>query len=98
MVLLAALRLGQKAYGVAIRNEIERQTGHVLPQATIYAVLERLLGQGYLLARHGDPTPERGGRSKLFVAVTRDGRQALQQSLRSVDALRTGIRVLGVTT
>lgn len=98
LVLLAALRLRRRAYGIAIRDEIERQTGRALAHATLYVVLDRLIRKGYLVSRQGEPTPERGGRSKLFVTVTAEGRTALTQALRSIDALRDGIEPAGEMT
>ena len=39
LVLLAALRLGDGAYPVSVRDEIEARTGIVLSRPTVYSVL-----------------------------------------------------------
>ena len=39
----------------------------------IYATLDRLEYKGYVTSFLGDPTPERGGRSKRFFRITAKG-------------------------
>jgi DNA-binding PadR family transcriptional regulator len=63
LVLLAILRLGNEAYGVPIRLEIERRTGRALSVGALYRTLDRLEDKGYVSSAFSDPTPERGGRS-----------------------------------
>ena len=64
IVLLALLQLGDDAYGVSIRREIESRTGRSIGPGTIYPTLERLERKGLLHSRLGTPTAERGGRAK----------------------------------
>jgi PadR family transcriptional regulator len=92
LVLLAVLRLHPRAYGTTIRNLIERELKRSFPQATLYAVLDRLITKGYIIGYQSDPTPERGGRSKLFVTITSAGQDALIRSLKAIDSLRNGIK------
>ena len=66
IVILALLRLADRAYGVTVRQEIEARTGREVSIGAIYATLERLQAKGYVKSQFGDPTPERGGRSKRF--------------------------------
>src|SRR5688500_19681164 len=47
IVLLAVLRLGEDAYGVPIRSEIERRTGRSLTVGALYRTLDRLENKGY---------------------------------------------------
>ena len=42
LVLLALVRLGDDAYGVTIRSEIEARTGRTISLASAYAALERM--------------------------------------------------------
>jgi DNA-binding PadR family transcriptional regulator len=42
LVLLAVLRLGDSAYGVAIIDELESRTGREISQAATYIALKRL--------------------------------------------------------
>jgi PadR family transcriptional regulator, regulatory protein PadR len=92
LVLLALLRLGEHAYGVAVQKEIAERTGRATSFGTIYTTLARLERKGLVTAHLGDPTPERGGRRKRFFALSADGRRAVSTSLR---LLRTMTRGLG---
>lgn len=79
-VLLAVLHLKDDAYGMAIRKLIEQRSGRDISIGAVYTTLERLSRKGYLSARTGDPTPERGGRAKKFYTVEPEGRVALRDS------------------
>ena len=92
LVLLALLRLGHQAYGVAVQREIAARTGRTLSFATIYTTLGRLESKGLIAARLGEATAERGGRRKTYYTVSKDGRQAVKDSLQT---LRTMTRGLG---
>lgn len=91
LVLLAIARLDGNAYAVSIRAEIERRTGRVVSRGAIYVTLRRLSAKGYLESRMGDPTPERGGRSKRLYRLRPSGVAALKQSLAALDRMRAGL-------
>jgi DNA-binding PadR family transcriptional regulator len=96
MVLLAALHLGDEAYAVTIRREIEARTGRRTSRGALYTVLERLEGKGLLASRMGSPTPERGGRPKRFYRVTPSGVKALRGSKEAMVRLWRGLEsILG---
>jgi DNA-binding PadR family transcriptional regulator len=88
LVLLAALRLEDRAYAVSIRDEIERRTGLALSRGSVYVTLDRLARKGYVSSWLGEPTPERGGKPKRFFRVTAAGRRALETAERAVARLR----------
>ena len=94
MVLLAVLRLGDGAYGMAIRKELEERAGRAVSRSALYITLERLIRKGYLTPRMGDPSPERGGRAKRYFAVTAAGREALKTSGRALRNLWIGLESL----
>lgn len=94
MVLLAILRLGDDAYGMSIRDELERRVGRAVTRSAAYITLERLTRKGYLTTRMGDPTSARGGRAKRYFALTDSGRQALRVSGRALMDLWTGYESL----
>ena len=73
IVLLAILRVGEDAYGVTIRAEIELCTGRDPAPGALYTTLDRLEDKGFVTSRLGDPTPQRGGRAKRFFTVTPAG-------------------------
>lgn len=94
MVLLAILRLGDDAYGMSIRNELENRVGRDLTRSAAYITLERLTRKGYLDTRMGDPSPERGGRAKRYYELTAAGREALRESGQAFMRLWAGQEAL----
>ena len=87
MILLAVLRLGDDAYGMSIRDELETKAGRDVNRSAAYITLERLAKKGYLATRMGDPSPERGGRAKRYYDLTGAGREALRVSGRALMSL-----------
>ena len=91
MILLATLRVGDRAYGVPIANEIGRTGGRQVVVAAVYAALDRLERNGLVSSTIGEPTPERGGRAKRFFQVTPQGVRAIKETQRALVALWKGI-------
>ena len=91
IVLLAILRLGDTAYGVAIMDEIERHTGRAVSRGALYVTLDRLEAKGLIESRMGDPTPQRGGRARRYVTVTPLAVRALRDTRRSLLSLWRGL-------
>ena len=89
LVLLAATRLGETAYAVSIRDEIETRTRIDLSRSSVYVTLDRLDRKGYVRSAFGDPTPERGGKAKRLFAVTPAGRRALATAQQAVARLQS---------
>ena len=82
IILLSIWRLGDRAYGMAIREEVIKATGKKWLLGAIYGPLGRLHKNGYVLTLMGEPTPERGGRSKVYYRVSREGIKALREIKR----------------
>ena len=76
LILGAAMRLREGAYGAAIREEIEAATRHSCSIGALYTTLDRLEAKGLIKTWMGDPTPQRGGRPKRMVRVTATGIRA----------------------
>jgi PadR family transcriptional regulator, regulatory protein PadR len=76
LLLTAASRLGEDAYGAAIRQQIESATGHRCSIGALYTTLDRLETKGLVKTWMGDSTPQRGGRQKRMVRVTAKGIEA----------------------
>jgi len=95
VVLLAILRLGDRAYGVAIREEILARTGREPAPGALYTTLDRLEDKGLITSRLGDPTPQRGGRAKRFVHVSGIGVDAVTRAQRSYRRLLEGLKLPG---
>ncbi|MPY89099.1 MAG: PadR family transcriptional regulator [Luteitalea sp.] len=91
MVLLAILHLGDDVYGVPIVDEIQRRTGRTVAPAAVYVTLRRLEQKGLLSSWMGDPTPERGGKARRYVKVTRAGLRSLRESRKVLDRMWHGL-------
>ena len=94
LVVLAVLRLGSQAYGVTVRQEIESRTRREVSIGAVYATLDRLEAKGYVKSRLGDPTPERGGRSKRFFEVTAKGLTAVNRAQRALESMSKGLNAI----
>lgn len=95
IVLLAILRLEDNAYGVTIRSEIKACTGRSPSPGALYTTLDRLEGKALVRSRLGDPTPQRGGRAKRYIKVTKKGRAAVISAQRSYQSLLQGLELFG---
>jgi PadR family transcriptional regulator, regulatory protein PadR len=93
LVLFALLRLGEGAYGVPIRDEIEARTGRPISAGAVYTALERLETRGFVVSWFGDPTPARGGRRKRHFRVEPAGQRALQRSYDGLQRMARGVRI-----
>ena len=91
MVLLALMRLGEEAYGVPITHEIEEHCGREVAVASVYAALQRLQAKGFVAARVGEPTAERGGKAKRYFQITGKGLREVRSAQRSLSGLWKGI-------
>lgn len=90
LVLLAIVRIGEGAYAVPIREELQRSGGVSLSRGTIYVTLDRLERKGYVRSAFADPTPEPGGKSRRIFSIEHAGLAALRTAQRMHDRLRAG--------
>jgi DNA-binding PadR family transcriptional regulator len=77
IVLLTVGILHGNAYGVAIKDEIEERLGREVSVGALQITLRRLEKKGYLKSKHGETEKSRGGRPKLYFAITAYGKKAL---------------------
>lgn len=82
IILLSIWRLQGDAYGMTIRQEVIKTTGKNWLLGAIYGPLGRLQKNGYVTTIKGEPTPERGGRAKVFYLLTAEGKAALLEIQR----------------
>lgn len=94
LVMLAILRLGEGAYGAAILEELERQTGRSTASGAVYVALKRLERKGLISSELGDPTPERGGRAKRLVRLEPPGLEELRQAHAEWSRMTEGVEPL----
>ena len=86
LVLFAVLRLGDDAYGVSIRREIEGRTGRSLSAGAVYTALGRLESRRLVTSRLMPGDAARRGQRRKCYRVTPVGARALH---RSYDRVRT---------
>jgi DNA-binding PadR family transcriptional regulator len=91
LLLSASARLGDDAYGAAIRTEIERAIGAPCSVGALYTTLDRLEAKGLVRTWMGDSTPQRGGRPKRMVRVTAKGVRAAGEFYRAVVTASRGV-------
>lgn len=80
LVLLMVGVLYKEAYGVAVMDEIEKQTGRSLNISAVHAVLKRLEEKGLVTSKMSDPTNERGGRRKRIFHLTAAGKRGIEEA------------------
>jgi len=91
LILLALLRLGPDAYGLAVRREIEERTARDISTGALYTALKRLEERGLVSSRMGEPTAERGGRRKKHYALEAAGVRALRSSYLDYTKMAEGM-------
>jgi PadR family transcriptional regulator, regulatory protein PadR len=95
LLLAASQRLGNDAYGAAIRTEIERAIEAPCSAGALYTTLDRLEAKGLIRTWMGDPTPQRGGRPKRLVRVTAKGGREAAAFYRAVVTASRGVAWAG---
>jgi DNA-binding PadR family transcriptional regulator len=91
LVLLALVRLGNGAYGAAIRREIQERTGRDVSVGSAYMALGRLEGKKMIASYVGLPSPQRGGRRRTHYLIDKEGERALGRAYRAILAMSEGI-------
>ncbi len=80
LVLLIIAILDDEAYGVSIKEELEKQSGRKISIGAVHASTNRLVEKGFLDAAFGEVTLQRGGKRKKYYKVTSFGQKALGES------------------
>lgn len=91
MILVTILKLCDNAYGVSIREQIHKDTGEMWSFASIYQPLDKLARKEFVRKIKGEPTAERGGKSKFYYEVTPEGKKALREIREAVDSVWAGV-------
>ena len=91
IILLAIWRLEGNAYGVTIREQVSRVTGHEWTFGAVYVPLDKLTRKDYITKRTSQPTASRGGRSKCLYELSPKGKKALKEMRAVNEALWKGI-------
>ena len=91
IILLAIWRLQDNAYGVTIRDQVCRATGHDWLFGAVYVALDKLTRKGFVKKTISEPTSRRGGRSKCLYEMTSTGKRALKEIREVYETLWDGI-------
>lgn len=91
LLLLAVLRLGDEAYGVTMRREIESRTGRSVSLGAVYPTMDRLEEKGFVSSKMSEPTHERGGRSRRYFRLEPEGLAALDEAREAFEAMWDGV-------
>ena len=83
VVLLTVAVLYENAYGISIKEDIEKSLARKVSVGAMRTALSRLEKKGFLRSEFGDATPERGGKRKRFYKVTPHGKKALEQVMET---------------
>ena len=87
LVLLMVAALHDKAYGVAILENLEKKLKKNVNISAVHVALKRIEDKGFVKSSFGGITEDRGGRRKKYYVITAIGKKMLDNQY----ALRTGI-------
>ena len=91
LILFSVLQLGDGAYGVAIRENIEDRTGRVISSGAIYTALGRLEEKGLVSSTIGEPIAGRAGRPRKFYTLQPAGARMLKETYSTIQAISGGL-------
>jgi DNA-binding PadR family transcriptional regulator len=91
LVLVAAGRLGDDAYGVTVQREVTACCGREVSMPAVYAALDRLERLGFVRRRLSEARPERGGRARRCYIVSAAGRRRLESERASALRMWAGL-------
>ena len=91
-VMLALAQLGEEAYGITIRQEIERRTGRDVAIGAVYATLSRLEDKALVRHELSAPLPIQGGRARKHFTLTPAGERALAHTTAMLARMMQGWR------
>jgi DNA-binding PadR family transcriptional regulator len=83
VVMLTVAVLYSNAYGISIKEEIERRLHRNVSVGAMRTALQRLEDKGLVSSAFGEATSVRGGKRKRFFKVTPYGKKALEQVMRT---------------
>jgi len=91
LALIAVARLGEAAYGVAVRREIRECSGRSLSIPAVYAALARLEDLHMIRPWMSEARPERGGRARRHYSLLAAGRRHLEHERAVATRMWSGV-------
>lgn len=80
LILLAVCILGENAYGISVKNEVEKHSQRTVLLGAVHITLYRLQDKGLLESEMGGNTAKRGDRRKRLFKITETGMTQLKAS------------------
>ncbi|HNP96747.1 MAG TPA: helix-turn-helix transcriptional regulator [Cyclobacteriaceae bacterium] len=80
LILLAVCILGENAYGISVKEEVEKHSGRSVLLGAVHITLYRLQDKGLLKSKLGGQSEKRGDRRKRLFSVTEIGMRQLKAS------------------
>ena len=80
LVLLAVCIFNGEAYGISVKEEVEKHTGRTILLGAVHITLYRLQDKGLLQSEMGGNTEKRGDRRKRLFKITDIGMRQLRAS------------------
>ncbi len=96
LILLTVWKLQPKAYGMSIKASVSEITEQKWSFSAVYTPISRLLDNKMIISQEGDPTPRRGGRSKVFYTISPTGKRELVKIQKMYEFLWEGSPSLAV--
>lgn len=79
LVLLTVAAQHDKAYGVSVQESLEKQLDKKINISAVHVALKRMMDKGFVDAKFGGITQNRGGRRKKFYVITAFGKKMLDR-------------------
>ncbi|MBO3698229.1 PadR family transcriptional regulator [Roseivirga sp. E12] len=79
VILLTVAVLYENAYGISIKEDIEKRLGRKVSVGAMRTALSRLEKKGFLKSEFGEASAVRGGKRKRYFKVTPHGKKALEK-------------------
>ena len=89
--LLAVARLGDDAYGLAVRHDLSDRAKRDYSVGAVYTTLQRLEDKDLLTSHASEPIPVRGGRSRRLYRITGLGARAIRDAERQAVSMWAGV-------
>lgn len=87
LVLLTVAAQHDTAYGVSIKESLEKELDKKINISAVHVALKRMTDKGYVDPRFGGITQDRGGRRKKYYVITAFGKQMLDKQFEIRNSL-----------
>lgn len=91
LILFSVVQLEDDAYGVAIRENIERRTGRAVSSGAIHTTLGRLEDRGLVRSETRAGPEGKAGRPRRYYTIESSGARALMDSWETMQAAGGGL-------